>query len=43
MDELSEGVKAMGELITGIPAWLDSLCTVLDKWNFLPFGEMYEI
>ena len=40
MDELSEGVKAMGELITGIPAWLESLCTVLDKWNFLPFSEM---
>ena len=39
MDELSEGIKAMGEVIKGGPAWLDSMLTILDKWNLLPFGE----
>lgn len=39
MDELIEGAKAAGQIIEASPSWIDRVCTSLDKWNLLPFGE----
>lgn len=39
MNELIEGVKAAGQIIEASPSWIDRMCTSLDKWNLLPFGE----
>lgn len=39
MDELVEGIKAVGHVINESPCLIDRLCATLDKWNLLPFSE----